>query len=174
MRRALAMMLAAAAGMTTVGCTINFVPRPAVVAEPAPAPAGPVFEAPGVEVIQVEPAPDLRVYEYDPGYPPGCYFYDNYYWYGGYRYPHDMFVNRYVTVNVREHRFMDPAANRREGHAMEQRQRADFARNGGRPAAASANRAGGGGGAAHPAAARPAPAAARPAPAAAPAAGRRR
>ena len=75
---------------------------------------------------------------YDPGYPPGCYFYNDYYWYGGYRYPRDVFINRYVVVNIRERRYIDVEQNRRFGQQMEVRQRNDFARNhgmrpGGRP-----------------------------------------
>jgi hypothetical protein len=103
-------------------------PQPEVVVA-APVVAGPVFEAPGVEVIEVEPPPVERVYVYDPGYPPGCYFYNDYYWYGGYRYPHDVFINRYVRVNVRENRFSNVEENRRQGQQIEARHRAEFAEN---------------------------------------------
>jgi hypothetical protein len=131
----------AAVGVLSAGCVVVPTyevyrpaplppPEPAVVVEPAPVVvAGPVFEAPGVEVIDVEPAPEFRVYCYDPGYPPGCYFYNDCYWYGGYRYPHDVFINRYVTVNVRERRFIDVEANRRQGMQIEERHRAEFAQN---------------------------------------------
>lgn len=100
-------------------------PQPAVVEQPVV--AGPVVDAPGVEVIQVEPAPEVRVYVYDPGYPPGVYFYGDYYWYRGYRYPHDVFINRYVVVNVRERRFVDVEQNRRMGQQLAARQRVAYA-----------------------------------------------
>jgi hypothetical protein len=119
-------------------------PPPVVYVEPAPAPApavvvadGPVVTDPSVVVIDVEPDPAYRVYVYDPGYPPGCYFYGGFYYYGGYRYPHDVFVNRYVTVNIREHRFADRNENRQRGAAFEARDKRNFAahRNNVKPAA---------------------------------------
>jgi hypothetical protein len=121
----IAMSVAACASM---GCTVyQQQPRP-VVAVDDPAPQGPVIEGPGVEVIQVEPVPVERVYVYDPGFPPGTYFYSGYYWYGGYRYEHDVFIHRYVDVNVREHRYIDVSENRRAGQRVEQRQVTQFAR----------------------------------------------
>ena len=106
--------------------------------EPAPPPYreavvdGPVVEGPGVEVIETEPAPVERVY--DEGYPPGTYLYGGYYFYGGYRYRRDVFVNRYVVVNVREHRYINVAENRRLGGRIEVHHRAEFARyHGARP-----------------------------------------
>jgi hypothetical protein len=112
-------------------------PPPVEVVQPA-APAvvvadGPVVQDPSVVLIDVEPAPDLRVYYYDPGYPPGCYFYGGYYYYGGYRYPHDVFINRYVNVNIRDHRFIDRRDNMERGRAIEAQHRTDFARTGGHP-----------------------------------------
>jgi hypothetical protein len=119
------------------GCTVYTSPRPAPPPPPPPEPAPvAVVSGPGVELISVEPVYADRVYVYDPGYPPGTYFWGNYYYYNGYRYPHDVFVNQYVVVNVREHRFYDAADNRRRGMVIAERQRVDYARNGGRPAAA--------------------------------------
>jgi hypothetical protein len=131
----------AAAGVLVGGCVVvptYEVYRPAPAPQPevvvaGPVVAGPGFEAPGVEVIDVEPAPEERVYVYDPGYPPGCYFYNGFYWYGGYRYPHDVFINRYVTVNVRERRFINVEENRRQGVQIEARHRTEFAQNHGVP-----------------------------------------
>jgi hypothetical protein len=119
------------AGLLSTGCIV--VPTYEPVPPPPPPPqaevvAGPVIEAPGVVLVDVEPPPEERVYVYDPGFPPGVYFYDNYYWYGGYRYPHDVFINQYVTRNVRENRYTRVDENRRQGYQMEARQRADFAR----------------------------------------------
>src|ERR1039458_8832793 len=114
------------------GCTVNFAPVP-VSSDPAPeavdAGSGPVVEGPGVEVVTVEPDPAVRVYVYDPGYPPGAYFYNGYYWYGGYRYQHDVFINQYVVVNVREHRFADAAENRQRAMVAERAHRREFAQN---------------------------------------------
>jgi hypothetical protein len=118
---------AAMAGLVLSGCIVEeHHHRVAPVAEVTV--AGPVFEAPGVEVVSVEPAPPDRVYIYDPGFPPGVYFYNDYYWYNGYRYPRDVFVQRYVNVNVREHRYIDRESNRRMGAPMEVRQREEFTR----------------------------------------------
>ena len=120
------------------GCTVNFTPVP-VSSDPAPevvdAGSGPVVEGPGVEVVTVEPDPAVRVYVYDPGYPPGAYFYNGYYWYGGYRYQHDVFINQYVAVNVREHRFADAAENRQRAMVAERdkNNRRDVTRNHGDP-----------------------------------------
>ena len=126
--------------MGVTGCIV--VPaRP----EPSPVVVGPVVSGPGVEVIDVEPAPVDRVYIYDPGYPPGCYFYNNYYWYNGYRYPHDVFVREYVTVNVRERRFVDVNENRRSAVIIQDRHRTEYAANHGvhgRPAVRPAGRPG--------------------------------
>jgi len=99
---------------------------------PPPPPAvvmvdGPVVDDPSVVLIDVEPAPPDRVYVYDPGFPPGTYFYGGFYYYGGYRYPHDVFINRYVVVNVREHRFADPGENRRAAAPIIQQHRAQYA-----------------------------------------------
>ena len=133
------------------GCVVYRDPPPprqyVVVDAPPPPPApdvvvaGPVFEGPGVEVVSVEPAPVERVYIYDEGYPPGCYFYGGYYWYGGYRYEHDVFVHRYVEVNVREHRYVNVEENRRYGHQMEQHQRTVYQQTGGRQVCASRDEA---------------------------------
>lgn len=129
-------VLAVAALFAPPGCVVRtYEPyrpvRETVVAEPVV--EGPVIDAPGVEVVQVEPPPEERVYVYDPGYPPGVYFYNNYYWYGGYRYPRDVFINRYVAVNVREHRYINVEENRRLGRQIEIRHRTEFAANRGRP-----------------------------------------
>lgn len=121
-----------------LGCAV--VVRPPVVAagvtveEPGVAVDGPVFTGPGVVAIDVEPPPDERVYVYDVGFPPGVYLDGGYYWYGGYRYDHDAFINGYVAVNIREHRFADVAENRRAGVAIEQQHRAEFAKTGGKRA----------------------------------------
>jgi hypothetical protein len=121
---------------TATGCVVYERPRPvAVVEQPAPVVEETVVTGSGVEVIEVEPAPEERVYVYDPGYPPGVYFYNGFYWYGGYRYEHDVFVNRYVVVNIREHRYVNVEENRRSGVQIEQEHRRAFAVNHGRPAA---------------------------------------
>lgn len=112
------------------GCTVYTRPEPVVV-ESDPPSYGPVVEGPGVEIIEVEPAPVERVYVYDPGYPPGTYFYHGYYYYGGYRYERDVFVHRYVEVNVREHRYADADENRMSGRRFEEAHRAEYARTGG-------------------------------------------
>lgn len=130
----------AIAGVLSAGCVVRSYepyppPRAVVVAEPP-------YYGPGVEVIDVEPAPADRVYIYDPGYPPGVYFCDGFYWYGGYRYERDVFINRVVVVNVREHRYVNVEENRRYGARVELRQRQEFAARhdprGARPARASA------------------------------------
>lgn len=110
------------AGLLTTGCVVYEQPRPATVVV-----AQPVVTGPGVEVIEVEPAPAERVYIYEPGYPPGVYFCDDYYWYNGYRYPHDVFVNQYVVVNVRENRYIDVEENRRVGQQIEVQHRQQYA-----------------------------------------------
>jgi len=135
-------IVAAIAGVISAGCQISVTPGSFTVVPPvlirgpvieapvveAQVVAGPVFTAPGVEVIQVEPDPSYRVYMYDPGYPPGAYFYGDYYWYNGYRYPHDVFINRYVTENIRENRFINVEENRRAGRRMEAHHRNEFAK----------------------------------------------
>jgi hypothetical protein len=122
-------------GLIPVGCTVDIeeVPPPReVIIEPAPAPeevvVAPAIDDPSVVAIDVEPDPALRVYVYDPGFPPGVYLYGGFYFYAGHRYPHDVFVDRVVTVNIRDHRFADPDANRRAGVRIEAQHRADFAR----------------------------------------------
>lgn len=125
MRLTILALLCGCALMWSAGCTVYTSPAPVVETQ------GPVVEGPGVEVIEVEPPPVERVYIYDPGYPPGTYFYHGYYYYGGYRYDREVFVHRYVEVNVREHRYVDVEANRREGHRMEETHRAEYARTGG-------------------------------------------
>jgi hypothetical protein len=129
-------IIATVAAILAGGCVVvptyevyRPVPAPPPPPEPEVVVAGPVFEAPGVEIIDVEPAPYDRVYVYDPGYPPGCYFYGGFYWYGGYRYPHDVFIQRYVTVNVRENRYINVEENRRSGMRIEEQHRVEFARN---------------------------------------------
>ena len=94
----------------------------------------PVFEASSRDVvrIEVEPAPVERVYIYEQGYPPGCYVYGGYYYYGGYRYRREVFVTRYVEVNVREGRYVDVERNRYEGRVIEERHRTEFVRYGDR------------------------------------------
>jgi hypothetical protein len=119
------------------GCTIQFTNPPAdsssaTLDEDTSLSDGPVVDDPGVVVVDEEPPPPERQYIYDPGYPPGTYFYGGYYYYGRYRYPHDVFVHRYVDVNVHQHRYVDVNRNRHMGAAMVQRQRADYARTGGR------------------------------------------
>jgi hypothetical protein len=117
-------------GVLGTGCVVYERPRPvAVVAEP-------VVVEPGVEVIEVEPAPEERVYVYEVGYPPGCYVYGGFYYYGGHRYEHDVFVNRVVTVNIRENRYVNVEENRRSGVQIEAQHRQAFAVNHGRPTAA--------------------------------------
>jgi hypothetical protein len=132
MRRIWTSVICGSLTVIGAGCTVNFAPVP-VSSDPAPevvdAGSGPVVEGPGVEVVTVEPDPALREYVYDPGYPPGAYFYDGYYWYGGYRYPHDVFINQYVAVNVREHRFADAAENRQRAMVAERDNRREFAQN---------------------------------------------
>jgi hypothetical protein len=109
--------------------------RPVVVesrAEVEVEPETPVIEASPTEVlrIDVEPAPVERVYVYEPGYPPGCYFYGGFVYYGGYRYHRDVFVHRYVEVNVRQHRYVNVTENRRLGHTIEVRHKTEFVKYG--------------------------------------------
>ncbi|HEX4124773.1 MAG TPA: hypothetical protein VHY37_08620 [Tepidisphaeraceae bacterium] len=92
---------------------------------------GPAVE--GGVAIENAPPPDQRVYVYDPGYPPGVYLYGGYYYYNGYRYPHDVFVHRYVDVNVRNHRYMDRDENRRQGEAIRAREHVNAPHDGNRP-----------------------------------------
>lgn len=125
-------MLAGCAGYGVRVVAYEPPPPPPPVIYIAPAPAvvvstGPVFADPTVVAIDVEPDPAARVYVYDPGFPPGCYFYGGFYYYGGYRYPHDMFVHRYVEVNIRDHRFADPRENREKSSAIEAQHRREFA-----------------------------------------------
>lgn len=122
-------------GLFTTGCMVYVQPRPVAIVEPPPPPVveTAVVVGPGVEVIDVEPDPVDRVYVYDVGYPPGVYVYGGFYWYGGYRYQHDEFVRRVVTVNIRENRFVNVEENRRAGVRIEEQHRHDFAVNHGRP-----------------------------------------
>lgn len=109
------------------------VERPVVEAEIAVEPEAPVIvdAAPtGILRIDVEPAPIERVYVYEPGFPPGCYLYGGFYYYGGYRYHHDVFIHRYVEVNVRERRYVNVVENRRVGHTIEVRHKTEFVRYG--------------------------------------------
>lgn len=125
------------AGLLTAGCVVYEQPRPVAVVEQ------PVVVGPGVEVIEVEPAPADRVYVYEEGYPPGVYFCNGFYWYNGYRYQHDVFVDRVVTVNIRENRYIDVEENRRAGQQIEIQHRQEYAVNHGqRPGGpvAAANR----------------------------------
>jgi hypothetical protein len=131
-----------AIGLILSGCTVYTTQRPAPPPPPEPAPA-PVVVAPGVVVIETEPVYADRVYVYDPGYPPGTYFWGGYYYYNGYRYPRDVFVNQYVVVNVRERRFIDVQDNHRRGEVIAERQRVDYARNGGRPTGSGGHPGGG-------------------------------
>jgi hypothetical protein len=142
MKTALISLVGISAAIFSTGCVVR-VEQPEPVAEvsvetPSVEVSGPVVEGPGVEVISVEPDPVERVYVYEPGYPPGTYFYGGFYWYGGYRYQRDVFINRVVTVNVREHRFADVEANRRRGVEIERTHRQEFVRTGGHPAVAHA------------------------------------
>jgi hypothetical protein len=162
--------LAAISAPLFAGCAIQVVPPVAAVdvaqTDVAVEASGPVIEGPGVVAIDVEPDPADRVYVYDVGFPPGTYLYNGFYWYGGYRYDHDVFLNSYVAVNVREHRFADVSENRRVGNGIEARHAADFKRTGGKRVAATAGvhaqaRVDAGpapAAASHPAAARPQPA----------------
>lgn len=131
MRTALALTVCLAGGMLSAGCTVYTQPAPPPPAGYETVSDGPVVEGPGVAVIEVEPAPVERVYIYDPGYPPGTYYYNGYYYYGGYRYERDVFVHRYVEVNVREHRYVDARENREAGRRIEESHRAEYARTGG-------------------------------------------
>jgi hypothetical protein len=116
------------AGFLTAGCIV-YVPAGSQQDAPPPVVEEPVVTGPGVVLIDVEPPPEERVYVYDPGFPPGVYFYGDYYWYNGYRYPRDVFVDRYVAVNVRENRFIDVEENRRMGQRIEVQHRQDYAAN---------------------------------------------
>lgn len=130
MRITFAFLACAFFAFGAVGCVVQYQqPTAEVEAEPV----GPVVTGPGVEVIQDEPAPAERVYVYDPGFPPGVYYYNNYYWYGGYRYERDVFVTRYVNVNVRENRYVNVTENRRVGQRIEQQHRVQYAQHGGVP-----------------------------------------
>jgi len=89
-------------------------------------PVGPVVEQ--AEVVEVLPPPAERVYIYEPGYPPGVFFYGGFIYYGGHRYERDVFVDRFVSVNIRNHRFVDVEYNRRIGRQYEVRHREEFVR----------------------------------------------
>jgi hypothetical protein len=142
MRFRQSLMLCAAAALVSAGCEHEHEhdggPAALQGEVAVDEPRGAVIEGPGVEYIDVEPDPVQRVYVYDEGYPPGTYVYNNYYYYGGYRYPRDVFVNRYVQENVRQRRYIDRDENRREGQRVEQSQRSEFTKTRGvhqRPAA---------------------------------------
>jgi hypothetical protein len=114
-------LVAASASILMTGCVVYTRPAPApVVTE--------VVVDPGVEVVEVEPAPEERIYVYDPGFPPGCYLVGGFYWYNGSRYDHDVFMNRYVTVNIREGRYTNAEENRRVGVKIEVQHRAEYAK----------------------------------------------
>jgi hypothetical protein len=143
MRIVLASVVCASAALLSTGCVVTTRPivvetrRPVVEvdarAEVAVEPEAPVIvDAAPTEVlrIDVEPAPVERVYVYEPGFPPGTYLFGGFYYYGGYRYNHDVFVHRYVEVNVRERRFINITENRRIGHTIEERHRTEFVKYG--------------------------------------------
>jgi len=96
--------------LSGVGCTVQF-PASQASVQPA-ADSGPEVQAPGVVVFNDAPPVAERVYVYDPGYPPGTYFYNGGYVYNGYYYPHDVYVNRVVAMNVRENRYTNVTQNR--------------------------------------------------------------
>ncbi|HWE02454.1 MAG TPA: hypothetical protein VG326_08580 [Tepidisphaeraceae bacterium] len=122
--------LCVAAAFVSAGCEVHEHDHVGVSGQVAVDGAGgAVIDAPGVSAIDVEPDPAQRVYIYDEGYPPGTYTYDGYYYYGGYRYPRDVFVNRYVQENIRQHRYVNTEENRRQGQQIEQTHRADYAKN---------------------------------------------
>jgi hypothetical protein len=136
--RSIVASLAIAGSAALIGCEVQvYNPQPPPPPPPPPPAAvvtvGPVIDDPSVVAIDVEPPPDQRLYVYDPGYPPGCYYYGGWYYYGGYRYPHDVFINRYVTVNVRERRFIDVQENRRQVDVIRVQQRNTYNRYGGHP-----------------------------------------
>lgn len=131
-RVATASMTCALAAFFASGCVVETPgppPGPVVVADTD----GPVVQDPGVVLIDVEPPPDDRQYVYDPGFPPGTYLYNGYYYYGRYRYPHDVFVNRYVAANVSAHRYANVDENRKAGTPIEAQHRANYAKNAGHP-----------------------------------------
>jgi len=142
MRIAFASVVCASAAVFSAGCVTHvhdhpvYVERHPVVVESRSEvvvePETPVIEASPTEVlrIDVEPAPVERVYVYEPGYPPGTYLYGGFYYYGGYRYHHDVFIHRYVEVNVHEHRYVDVVENRRLGHVVEERHRTEYVKYG--------------------------------------------
>ncbi len=121
-------------GLLTAGCVVYEQPRPVAVVERPVVVDQPVVVEPGVEVVEVEPAPEDRVYVYEVGYPPGVYVYGGFYYYNGQRYEHDVFVNRVVTVNIRENRYVNVEENRRAGRQIEAQHREQYAVNRGRPA----------------------------------------
>ncbi|HET6248859.1 MAG TPA: hypothetical protein VFE47_14270 [Tepidisphaeraceae bacterium] len=124
----------AAAALITAGCEVRSEPATVGVSAGVSTdatldePQGEVVSGPGVEEVDVEPDPSQRVYIYDEGYPPGTYSYNGYYYYGGYRYPRDIFVNRYVQENIRQHKFIDKDQNRKRGEQIEQRHRTEYAK----------------------------------------------
>jgi hypothetical protein len=132
-------VLVIALGLMPVGCTVDIeeVPPPQqreVIVEQAPPPEevvvapAPLVDDPAVIAVEIEPPPEERVYVYDPGFPPGVYISGGFYFYEGHRYPHDIFIDRVVTVNVRDHRFADPDKNRRAGVRIEAQHRAEYTR----------------------------------------------
>ena len=139
MRIALASVFCASAAFLTTGCAVHVAPypvvyrtRPVEVVEVEPE-APVIAVTPGeVVIVDVEPAPVQRVYVYEQGFPPGCYLYGGFYYYGGYRYRRDVFVERYVTINVREHRYVDVERNRQVGRTFEERHRTEYVKYGAR------------------------------------------
>jgi hypothetical protein len=143
MRHVRPFVICAAAAFISAGCEVHSGPDRVAVSGGADVsveePQGAVVQGPGVEEVDVDPDPAQRTYIYDEGYPPGTYTYNGYYYYGGYRYPHDVFVNQYVQENIRQHRYVDAGDNRKQGLQIEQRNRTEFAQTHGvrknRPAA---------------------------------------
>jgi hypothetical protein len=140
MRSVLVSAAVASAALLVAGCEVEVRhPHPEVsVQADVGGGGGPVFQDPGVTVVTDEPPPDQRNYVYDEGYPPGCYLYGGFYYYDGYRYPHDEFVNRYVNVNIQQHRYVNVTENRQQGATIVERQKAEYQKTGGHRTAAPA------------------------------------
>jgi hypothetical protein len=132
MRKILASVFGISLACYCTGCTVHTSGVGLSVETPSVEVDTPVIEGAGVFAIDVEPPPAERVYVYDEGFPPGVYLYDNFYYYNGYRYDHDVFVNRFVKANIANRRYVNVEENRRLGGQIEEKQKADFQKTGGK------------------------------------------
>jgi hypothetical protein len=141
MRIAVAAAVCGSMAFFSAGCELAVHPAHVAVETPSVAvegpavdvePQGPLIEGPEAQVVDVEPPPAEREYVYDPGFPPGVYLSGGFYYYGGHRYDRNVFINRVVEANRREHRYVNAGENRRLGERMAARHREVYKRTGGR------------------------------------------